>query len=79
MTVYLEHANPILAVKSEVYFGFQMRCMKEIQNVQHILSKYRPPNYGMATALLMHMLLSGHVRLKVKSDLTVNCTGAVYV
>ena len=56
MTLYLEHANPILVVKSEVYFGFQMRCMKEIQNVQHLLSKYWPPNYGMATALLMHML-----------------------
>ena len=24
--------------------------------MQHLLSKYRPPNYGMATALLMHML-----------------------
>ena len=56
MTEYLEHANPILAVKSEVYFGFQMRRMKEIQNVQHFLSEYWPPNYGMATALLMHML-----------------------
>ena len=56
MTAYLEHANPILAVKSEVYFGFQMRRMKEIQNVQNLLAKYRPPNYGTATALLMHML-----------------------
>ena len=56
MTAYLEHANPILAVKSEVYFSFQMRHMKDIQNVQNLLSKYQPPNYGTAMALLMHML-----------------------
>ena len=30
--------------------------MKEIQNVQNLLAKYWPPNYGTATVLLMHML-----------------------
>ena len=56
MGSYLEMGDPILAVKSDVYFKFQIRRMKELQNTQIHLSKYRPANYGTITALLMHML-----------------------
>ena len=55
MESYMD-AQPILAVKSEVYFGFQIRRMKELRNVQTYLSKYRPANYGAITAVLMHMI-----------------------
>jgi hypothetical protein len=48
--------SPILAVKSEVYWGFQIRRMKEIRNVQLHLSKSRPKNYGTITSVLMHMM-----------------------
>jgi len=56
MCTYLEDGEPILAVKSELYFGFQIRQVKELQNVQIHFSKYRPANYGTITGLLMHML-----------------------
>jgi hypothetical protein len=56
MSTYLIEANPIMAVKSEVYFAFQIRRMKELQNAQTHLSLYRPSNYGTITAVLMHML-----------------------
>jgi hypothetical protein len=56
MRTYLEDGEPILAVKSELYFGFQIRRVKELQNVQIHFSKYRPANYGTITGLLMHML-----------------------
>src|ERR1700728_3314532 len=56
MELYLVGATPILAVKTEVYFKFQIRRMKELQNVQTHLSKYRPANYGTMTAVLMHMI-----------------------
>ena len=56
MRTYLEDGEPILAVKSELYFGFQIRQVKELQNVQIHFSKYRPANYGTITGLLMHML-----------------------
>jgi hypothetical protein len=56
MGTYLEHATPILAVKSAVYFEFQSRRMKELRNVQIHFSKYRPANYGTITSILMHML-----------------------
>ena len=56
MGSYLEMGDPILAVKSDVYFRFQIRHMKELQNAQIHLSQYRPANYGTIMALLMHML-----------------------
>jgi len=56
MKTYVEASNPILAVKSELYFRFQIRHMKELQNAQTHLSKYRPANYGTIMAVLMHML-----------------------
>ena len=56
MDTYLEQANPILAVKSELYFKFQIRHMKELQNAQIHLSQYWPSNYGTITAVLVHML-----------------------
>jgi hypothetical protein len=56
MSTYLRDANPILAVKSEVYFAYQIRQMKELQNAQTHLSLYCPSNYGTITALLAHML-----------------------
>src|ERR1700734_2974196 len=56
MRTYLEDGQPILAVKSELYFGFQIRRVKELQNVQIHFSKYRPANYGTITGLLMHMM-----------------------
>jgi hypothetical protein len=57
MKHYLSRTNlPILAVKSEVYWGFQIRRMKEIRNVQLHLSKFRPKNYGTITSVLMHMM-----------------------
>jgi hypothetical protein len=55
MQTYLEDANPILAVKSELYFGFQIRRMRELRNVQMHMAKYRPENYGTITSVLMHM------------------------
>ena len=56
METYLEKAKPILAVKSKIYFKFQIRRMKELQNAQNHLSQYRPSNYGTITAVLVHML-----------------------
>jgi len=56
MHAYLENADPILVLKSKVYFGFQARRMKELQNAQTHLSRYRPANYGTITSVLMHML-----------------------
>jgi len=43
-------------VKSELYFGFQIRRAKELKNVQIHFSRYRPANYGTITSVLMHML-----------------------
>jgi len=48
--------EPILAVKSKLYFGFQIRRVKELQNIQIHFSKYRLANYGTIMGLLMHML-----------------------
>ena len=56
MRTYLEDANPILAVKSDLYFGFQIRCMRELRNVQMHMAKYRPQNYGTITSVLMHIM-----------------------
>jgi hypothetical protein len=56
MDTYLEQRKPILAVKSEIYFSFQIRRMKEVQNAQTHFSQYRPSNYGTITAVLVHML-----------------------
>jgi hypothetical protein len=56
MRTYLEDREPILAVKSELYFGFQIRRVKELKNVQIHFSRYRPANYGTITSVLMHML-----------------------
>ncbi|KIM76118.1 hypothetical protein PILCRDRAFT_91756 [Piloderma croceum F 1598] len=56
MQTYLEDANPILAVKSDLYFGFQIRRMRELRNVQMHMAKYRPQNYGTITSVLMHMM-----------------------
>jgi len=55
MRFYRECAGPILPVKSDLYFGFQIRRMKELRNVQMHMAKYRPENYGTITSVLMHM------------------------
>ena len=56
MERYLKRRTPILAVNSTVYFKFQIRRMRELQNAQVHLSGYRPANYGTITSLLMHMM-----------------------
>jgi hypothetical protein len=47
---------PFLVVKSEVFFTFTRRRLKESQNVLLDLARYRPSNFGLSTAILMHMI-----------------------
>jgi hypothetical protein len=48
--------SPLLVVKSETFFAFTRRRMKEGQNVLLDLARYRPSNFGISTAILMHII-----------------------
>ncbi|KAA1480145.1 hypothetical protein DENSPDRAFT_855718, partial [Dentipellis sp. KUC8613] len=47
--------NPILWIRSEVWFRFLSRRLEEIQAAQITLYKTEPSNYGVVTGLLMYM------------------------
>jgi hypothetical protein len=55
MQQYLK-AEPFICVSSETYFTFTKRRLKEVQNVLLYLARYRPSNFGLSTAILMHMI-----------------------
>jgi hypothetical protein len=55
MQQYLE-AEPFICMSSETYFTFTKRRLKEVHNVLLYLARYRPSNFGLSTAILMHMI-----------------------
>jgi hypothetical protein len=55
MQEYLE-CTPFICVSSDVFFRFAKRRLKELQNVQLHLARYRPSNFGTSTGILMHLI-----------------------
>jgi hypothetical protein len=55
MDKFLE-SEPLLCVRSDVFFKFQARRLKELMNVQLAIAKRRPKNYGIMTAVNMHLM-----------------------
>jgi len=55
---YLAELDPIVWLPSQLWFGFLRRRVIEISNLQKKLHQLadRPPNYGIITSLLSHML-----------------------
>jgi hypothetical protein len=49
-------SDPVLWVKSDLWFTFVGRRMLELKNFQLKLSKSRPSNYGIVTSLIMHLI-----------------------
>src|ERR1700676_2448900 len=55
MRRFLER-SPFLVVKSEVFFTFTRRRLNETQDVLLDIARYRRTNFGISTAILMHMI-----------------------
>ena len=51
-------SDPVLWIPSEVWFGFLARRVHEIQRTQIAIVRRRPPNLGILTSILNHMLHS---------------------
>lgn len=49
-------SDPVLWIPSEVWFGFLARRVQEIECTQIKLVKHNPPNLGIMTGILNHML-----------------------
>ena len=49
-------ANPILWVKSELWFGYLAARVECLQYLQIRLASIQPPNYGVLTSLLCHLI-----------------------
>ncbi|KAI0667341.1 hypothetical protein C8Q78DRAFT_982564, partial [Trametes maxima] len=48
--------NPILWIKSDLWFGYLAARVETIQSLQIRLSMLQPPNYGVLTSLLCHLI-----------------------
>ncbi|KAG1860091.1 hypothetical protein F4604DRAFT_1930420 [Suillus subluteus] len=51
-------SDPVLWIPSEVWFGFLMRQVHEIQRTQIAIARKHPPNLGVLTSILNYMLHS---------------------
>ena len=51
-------SNPVLGLSSNVWFDLLARRMEEIQRTQIQLKRLNPPNLGILTGILNHMLRS---------------------
>jgi hypothetical protein len=56
-TDYLD-SEPILWIKSDVFFQFLSRRLVELRNVQLHLAHLQPSNYGIMTAVILHIMRS---------------------
>lgn len=52
---YVE-SRPMIFVKSETWFGFLSRRLRELEACQYSMRRMLPPNYGLITGILMHMI-----------------------
>ena len=55
MKEYLKK-SPFICIPSNTYFTFTRRRLRECQNVLLDLARYRPSNFGISVAILMHMI-----------------------
>ncbi|KZP12222.1 hypothetical protein FIBSPDRAFT_985742 [Athelia psychrophila] len=55
MTEYVT-AHPMICVPLKVFFEFLRRRILDLQEVQRMVSKARPSNYGTVTTLIMHLI-----------------------
>ena len=49
-------SDPFLLVPSDVFFRWLARRLLELRNVQLALARARPSNYGVTTAIIMHLI-----------------------